>query len=62
MLNWTPLRITGRVLTEGILLSSRDDPARIVWESRMLREFWDFRIRADEVDRQALRDMAEGKR
>ncbi len=62
VLNWAPLRITGRVLSEGILLFSRDDPARIVWESRMLREFWDFRIRADEVDRQALRDMAEGKR
>ncbi len=56
VLNWAPLRITGRVLSEGILLFSRDDPARIVWESRMLREFWDFRIRADEVDRQALRE------
>ena len=62
ILNEAPLPILGRVVQERVVLYSRDEPARVHFESRSLREFFDFEIHARPLDRKFLRDIAEGRR
>lgn len=62
VLNAAPLRLRGRVIKEGIVVHSRDEPTRVRFESIALRTFFDFQIHAREMDRQFLRDIAEGTR
>jgi uncharacterized protein len=49
-LSEAPLRLRGRVLQEGELLFSRDEPLRVEWSSRTFREFVDFERHARELD------------
>ncbi len=62
VLNEAPLPIKGRVVRQRIVLFSRDEPARVAFESRTLREFFDFQIHAVPMDDRMLREIAEGRR
>jgi predicted nucleotidyltransferase len=62
VLNNVPLRLRGRVLREGKLLYSRDEPARVRYVSKTLREFFDFEIHSRPLDEKFLRDIASGIR
>ena len=62
VLNEAPLPIKGRVVRRRIVLFSRDEPARVVFESRTLREFFDFQVHAVPMDDRMLREVAEGRR
>jgi len=62
VLNEAPLPIKGRVVRQRIVLFSRDEPARVAFESRTLREFFDFQIHAVPMDERMLREIAEGRR
>lgn len=62
ILNEAPLPLLGRAIRERLVLYSRDEPARVRFESRGLREFFDFEIHARPLDRQFLQDIAEGRR
>lgn len=61
-LNAAPLRLRGRIIKERIVIHSRNEPARVRFESIVLREFFDFQIHARYMDQQFLRDIAEGRR
>jgi len=45
-----------------VVLFSRDEPFRVRFESRVLREFLDFQIHAAPMDLELLRATAEGRR
>lgn len=62
VLNDAPIALGGRVVLERRIVFSVDEPARVEYESRTLREFFDFRIHADALDRELLRRTAEGRR
>ena len=62
VLNAAPLPIKGRVLRNRIVLYSRDEPARVAFESRAFREFFDLQIHAAPMDERMLREIAEGRR
>jgi predicted nucleotidyltransferase len=62
VLNETPLAIRGRAVRDGVVFFSRDEPARVRYESRVLREFFDFEIHARRLDEELLRDIASGRR
>lgn len=62
ILNEAPLPLRGRVVGEGIVIYSRDEPARVRYESLTMRMFLDFEIHAGPLDEKVLRDMAEGRR
>lgn len=62
LLNGAPLPLLGRVVRERLVLYSRDEPARVRFESVTLREFFDFQIHALPLDLGFLRDVAEGRR
>jgi hypothetical protein len=62
VLNDAPLPIKGRAVRHRIVLFSRDEPARVAFESLTLREFFDFQIHAVPMDQQMLREIAEGRR
>ncbi len=62
VLNDAPLPIRGRAVRERMVLCSRDEPARVRFESLTLREFFDFEIHARPLDEKFLRDTAEGRR
>jgi predicted nucleotidyltransferase len=62
VLNDAPLPIKGRVVRQRIVLFSRDEPARVAFESLTLREFFDFQIHAVPMDDRMLREIAEGRR
>lgn len=57
-----PLRLRARVASEGRVLFSRDEPARVAWTSRVFREHADFAVLQDELDREMLRHHAAGRR
>lgn len=57
-----PLRLRSRVSSEGHVLFSHDEPARIAWTSRVFREHADFAVLQDELDREMLRAHATGRR
>lgn len=50
----TPPPLVGRVLQRRVVIYSRDEPARVRFESRRLRGFLDFQIRAEPLDRAVL--------
>jgi hypothetical protein len=62
VLNEAPLPIKGRVVRQRSVLFSRDEPTRVAFESRTLREFFDFEIHAVPMDERMLREIAEGRR
>lgn len=62
VLNETPLPVAGRVIREGKLLYSRDEPQRVVYESRIFRESVDFELWARGLEEELLRAHAEGRR
>lgn len=62
ILNEAPLAVLGRAIQERVVIYSRDEPARVHFESRSLREFFDFEIHARPLDRKFLREFAEGRR
>lgn len=61
-LNVAPLALRGRAVRERAVIYSRDEPARVEFESLTLREFFDFQIHAVPLDQALLRRMAEGHR
>ena len=62
VLNEAPLPLAGRVVREGEVLYSRDEPRRVRYESRVFREFTDFDLQARRLDEEFLRAHAEGRR
>jgi predicted nucleotidyltransferase len=62
VLNEASLPILGRVVRGRAVLYSRDEPARVRFESRTLREFFDYEFHARPLDQKFLRDTAEGRR
>jgi uncharacterized protein len=61
VLNGAPLRLQGRVIREGKVIYSRNEPGRVAWESRTFREFVDFEYHGRQMDLEHLRVIAEGK-
>jgi hypothetical protein len=62
VLNDAPLPLRGRAVQQRVTLFSRDEPFRVRFESKVTREFLDFQIHAEELDREVLRATAEGRR
>lgn len=62
VLNEASLPLRGRAVRERVMLFSRDEPARVRFESMTLREFFDFQIHAVPLDMKFLSDTAEGRR
>ena len=62
VLDESPLTLTGRVVRDGIVIYSVDEPLRADFESRTFREFVDFSVLGDELDWEGLRMIAEGGR
>lgn len=42
VLNDAPLPVRGRAVRDGVLIYSRDEPARVRYEGKTLKEFFDF--------------------
>jgi len=47
ILNTTPITITGRILQKKVILVDKNPPLRHTYESLMLREFFDFRVKEE---------------
>jgi len=62
VLNDAPLPIRGRIVRDRVTLYSRDEPARVRYESATLREFFNYLIHAGPLDERFLRDIAAGRR
>lgn len=62
VLNDAPLGLVGRAIRERITIYSREEPARVEFESTKFREFMDFEFHAKTMDEKFLRDTAEGRR
>lgn len=62
VLNDSPVALRGRAVRERVVLYSRDEPARVEFESRTLREFFDFQLHAGPLDDRLLREIVEGRR
>lgn len=62
VLDDAPLPLVGRVLQRRIVIYSRDEPARVRYESLQLRQFLDFQIKAEPLDRLLLAAIAAGRR
>ncbi len=62
VLNDAPIALGGRAIRERRVIFSADEAARVEYESRTLREFFDFQIHAEALDRELLRRTAEGRR
>ncbi len=62
VLDGAPLPLRGRVVQEGRVLYSADEPARIEYESRTAREFFDFSPFIAPLDRELLAQHARGER
>lgn len=61
VLDGAPLPVKGRAVTEGRLIFSADEPARVRFEGATQREFFDFEIHAAAMRRDYLRNVAEGR-
>ncbi len=59
-LDRAPLRLKGRIVQEGQLLFSADEPARVAFEVRTRSEYFDFRPTLDTHRRRFLRRVAAG--
>jgi uncharacterized protein len=62
VLNDAPLRFAGRVLRQRVVLYSRDEPARVRYESLVSRMADDVEIWADPLDRARLEAIAGRRR
>jgi len=62
VLDEAPLPLRGRVLSQRVVLYSRDEPRRVRWESLTMRRFLDEQVRARHLDRALLAAMAVGRR
>jgi predicted nucleotidyltransferase len=62
VLNDAPIRFLGRVLRSRIVLYSRDEPARVAFESRVGRMADDVEVWAAPPDRELLAAIAAGRR
>jgi uncharacterized protein len=61
VLNEAPLPLAGRILRNRTVLYSRDEPARVRYESLTLRMFFDFEIHARPLAEELLKGIAEGR-
>ena len=62
VLDGAPIRFLGRVLRSRVVLYSRDEPARVEFESRIGRMADDVEVWAAPMDRELLAAIAEGRR
>ena len=62
ILNEAPLPLAGRIRRDRRILYSRDEVARVRYESLIARLYHDFRLREAPRDRERLRAIAEGRR
>ncbi len=62
VLDDAPLRLAGRVLTEGRRLSCTDDVARVRYEAATRSMYFDFEPLAAELDQLYLRKLAAEER
>jgi len=62
VLNEQPIRFLGRVLRNRIVAYSRDEPARVAWESLHRRMADDVEVWAAPLDEALLKATAEGRR
>lgn len=62
VLNDAPLRFTGRVLRQRVVIYSRDEPGRVAYESLLGRMTDDVEIWAAPMDRELITAIAEGRR
>ena len=62
VLDDAPIRFLGRVLRRRVVLYSRDEPARVEFESRVGRMADDVEVWAARMDREMLTAIAEGRR
>lgn len=62
VLNDAPLPLAGRALRDRVVIFSRDEPARVRYESITNRTFLDFDIHDRDAVTQYLRDVAAGTR
>lgn len=62
VLDEAPLRLVERVLRDGRLIHSADEPARVAYEATMRRVCADFAIHADRLDRALIAATAQGRR
>ena len=60
VLNEAPITLAGRILAERQVIYSRDEPARVRFESRTFRMFCDFERHADPLRRLRLAAIAQG--
>lgn len=57
-----PLRLVKRILTDRVVVTGRDAPERIRFETEQFKRSVDFEYHAADLDRQLLRAMAERRR
>ena len=62
LLDTAPLPLAGRVVNEGMVLYSRDEPARVAYESLTFRMFTDFDFFARSLDEEIIEAHAKGRR
>jgi predicted nucleotidyltransferase len=62
VLDGAPVRFVGRVLRDRVVLYSRDEPARVEFESRVGRMADDVEVWAAPMDRELLAAIAAGRR
>lgn len=62
ILNVAPLRLRGRIIRQRVVLYSRDELARVAYESLTMREWTDFEMHAQRLDRAFLQAVADGRR
>jgi uncharacterized protein len=60
VLDGAPLRFLGRVLRARVVLYSRDEPARVEWESLTARMADDVEVWAAPLDRELIARAARG--
>lgn len=60
VLDDAPLSLAGRVREQGRVIHSRDEVARVRWESLTGRRFHDFRIHEQRSAAERLQQLAEG--
>ncbi|HZD23397.1 MAG TPA: nucleotidyltransferase domain-containing protein [Acidimicrobiia bacterium] len=62
VLNTAPLPLAGRVISDGRLIYTRDEPRRVRYESLIFRQFTDFDRMARILDEEMIQSHARGTR
>ncbi|OGD47006.1 hypothetical protein A3K69_01570 [Candidatus Bathyarchaeota archaeon RBG_16_57_9] len=60
-LNAAPLLLRHQVIKHGRVLFSRDEAARVQFETRSVKEYMDFRPRSDEYDEALVEEVSKWK-